>query len=149
MNDNQFETKWTSLITRYLKDYGSFEYIDISKSIEKVITSCFDQVQRVQKYGIYVIRQKNDHKVLYIGKGGTIKQDGKFKKQDIPKRLKNTRGKISCEKWFSTLFNEKGPLIIEYIFLETKPESPALVEALLVQEYLNEYGCLPCKNSGF
>ncbi len=144
MNIGRFEEEWESLTKRY--KHGSFTY-DGSSSARRIIDSEFRKVQRQSKYGVYVIRQGDTREVLYVGKGGTIDRGGNFKKQDIPERLKNTKGdNISADNWFSSLAKEKGPLIIEYVFLDSKPESPALVESCLLQAYLNERGCLPYRN---
>jgi hypothetical protein len=144
MNIGRFEEEWESLTKRY--KHGSFTY-DGSSSARRIIDSEFRKVQRQSKYGVYVICQGDTREVLYVGKGGTIDGGGNFKKQDIPERLKNTKGdNISADNWFSSLAKEKGPLIIEYVFLDSKPESPALVESCLLQAYLNERGCLPYRN---
>ena len=77
-------------------------------------------------------------------------QDGSFKGQDIPGRLRNVKGKdTTANQWFRTLVGEKGPLIIEYGLLTTVPKSPALIEAVLLQAHLNEHGCLPYRNRAF
>jgi len=126
-------------------EWGSFEYYNSSGSFRTCATLHFRGVERQDKHGIYVIRQRNTREVLYIGKSGTIDSKGQFKGQDIPGRLKNVKGPIRSNKWFLDLLNEKGPLIIEYIFLSPS-KSPAFVEAALLQAYLNEHHRLPFKN---
>ena len=145
MNVDQFEQEWKSLKKR--NDHGSFEYADPSNPASRVITSHFRTMARLNKNGVYVIRQQTTCAVLYIGKGGTIKQDGKFKKQYLPGRLKNKHYNVSGNIWFRNLLNEHGPLVIEYLLLAPTPQSPALVEAKLVQLYLNQHGCLPVQNT--
>jgi len=126
--------------------YGSYEYSNLSKSFRTCTTSHFGRVTQQEKYGVYVVRQRDTQKVLYIGKSGTIDSQGRFKGQDIPGRLKNVKeGNVPAEKWFQDLLKKKGPLVIEYFFLSTS-KSPALVEAALLQAYLNQHHCLPCKN---
>ena len=127
-------------------EYGSYEYINPSDSFRACTTSHFRGVRRQEKYGVYVVRQRDTQEVLYVGKGGTIDSQGQFKGQDIPGRLKNVKeGDISADKWFRDLLQEKGPLVIEYVFLSTS-KSPAFVEAALLQAYLNEHHRLPYKN---
>lgn len=146
MTVGRFEEEWKSLTGKY--EHGSFRYEDSSFPARKVITSEFRNVQRQSKHGVYVIRQETTREVLYIGKGGTIDRAGKFKNQDIPNRLANVKGNdLPADIWFSSLVKEKGPLVIEYVFLASTPESPGLVESLLLQAYLNERGCLPYRNN--
>ncbi len=145
MNIGRFEEEWESLTKRY--EHGSFTY-DGSSSARSLIASEFGKVRRQSKYGVYVFRQGDTREVLYVGKAGTIERVGTFKKQDIPHRLANTKGNdISADDWFSSLAKEKGPLIIEYVFLDSKPESPTLVESRLLQAYLNERDSLPYRNN--
>jgi len=109
------------------------------------VKSHFENIKQKGKY-VYIVRQKETNEVLYIGKAGTINQNGEFKNQDLIGRLTNVRGeKISANEWFKNLYKEKGPLIVEYILLP-ETESPGYVENLLLQLYLNEHGRLPCKN---
>jgi len=126
--------------------HGSYEYSNPSESFRTCTTLHFRRVKRQERYGVYVVRQRDTQEVLYIGKGGTINLQGQFKGQDVPRRLKNVKGgDIFADKWFGDLLQEKGPLIIEYIFLP-KSKSPAFVEAALIQAYLNEHHRLPYKN---
>ena len=127
-------------------DHGSFEYADCLASFHSCLALHFRNVSRLEKYGVYVVRQRDTGEVLYIGKGGTIDSEGLFKGQDVQGRLANVKGgDISANKWFADLCQAKGPLVIEYVFLPTS-KSPALVEAVLLQAYLNEHHKLPYKN---
>lgn len=127
-------------------DHGSFEYNSSSLNFTTVVTSHFHSINQQKMYGVYVVRQRDTQEVLYIGKSGTIDSKGQFKGQDIPGRLKNVKGRdVSANKWFRDLFQERGPLVIEYIFLSTS-KSPAFVEATLIQAYLNEHHRLPYRN---
>jgi hypothetical protein len=87
--------------------------------------------------------------VLYIGKGGTITTSGTFKNQDVPNRLKASRGNVSSDTWFADLCRGDGPLLVEYVFLRSIPQCPALLESQLLQEHLNHYGRLPVANKSF
>jgi len=142
-----FESLWSTIRSEYHS--GSFEYVTPTKPFKTVVTSHFRSVRERNRYGVYIIRQKSTMDVLYVGKGGTIKPNGEFKDQDLPGRLKAERAKLNSNQWFGNLCNEYGPLVIEYIFLSAKPESPALVEAKLIQVYLNEFGKLPDKLQAF
>jgi hypothetical protein len=130
-------------------DCGQFEYTNLSGMFSSVVSSHFMHIKRLNKYGIYIVRQKSTGEVLYIGKSGTIKPEGKFKGQDIPRRLANVKGDIDANNWFKSLAEEKGDLLIEYVFLNEKPQSPTLVESVLIQSYFNQYGKLPFRNHAF
>jgi len=122
-----------------------------NKKFTGCTTAHFKKYNGEKVYGIYVVRRKSDWQVLYIGRAGKIKQDGKIVKQDIPERLKKLReNDILANKWFGELSKCEGTLTIEYVVL-TNPikTSSGLVEAILLQAYLNEKGCLPCKNKEF
>lgn len=127
--------------------HGSFVYASSSETFSSVCNNHFRHIKKIDKHGVYIIRQKSTNQVLYIGKGGTINDQGVFKRQDIPGRLTNRKGKISSNEWFKTLLSEKGVLVIEYLFLNKIPMSPAFVESVLLQSYLNEYGQLPNRNN--
>ena len=99
-------------------------------------------------YGAYVVRTRKNGEILYIGKGGTLLQEGDFKEQDLIGRLTKRRGKISANEWFSELCRKIGPIEIEY-FILSKGEAPAFIEAALLQAYFNEYGHLPIENKSF
>ncbi len=127
-------------------DHGQYVYNNSSGKFTICTTTHFRQVKRQERYGVYVVRQQDTREILYIGKAGTIDSQGRFKSQDVPGRLKNVKeGNISANRWFLDLVQEKGPIIIEYIFL-SKSTSPSLVEALLLQAHLNERHRLPYKN---
>ena len=126
--------------------HGAYEYSNPSESFRTCTTSHFKGATWQKRYGVYIVRQRDTQEILYIGKSGTIDSEGRFKGQDIPKRLKNVKeGNVSSDKWFQDLLQEKGPLVIEYILLSTS-RSPAFVEAALLQAYLNEYHRLPYRN---
>lgn len=126
--------------------HGAYEYSNLSKSFRTFTNSHFQVVTRQERYGVYIVRQRDTQEVLYIGKSGSIDSQGHFKGQDIPKRLKNAKeDNVSPDKWFRGLLQEEGLLVINYIFLSTS-RSPAFVEVSLLQAYLNEYHRLPYRN---
>ena len=143
-----FEDELSDLKKGY--DHGSFEYGDPNISFRHVVSSHFQKIQRNNRHGIYIVRQKSTGGVLYIGKSGTINPNGYFKGQDIPGRLKNVKnGDIPADEWFKNLVNEKGQLVIEYVFFPLTPKSPTLIESLLLQAYFNENKSLPYRNNSF
>ncbi len=127
-------------------EYGSFEYSETLHTFSSCVDTHFRRAIRQQKYGVYIVRQRDTGEVLYIGKSGTVDSKGRFLGQDIPGRLKNVKDShIPANQWFEDLCKEKGPLVIEYVLLPVS-NSPALVEAILLQAYLNEHNHLPYKN---
>lgn len=128
-------------------EHGSFPFASPSETFRSICNNHFRHIKRMDEHGVYIIRQKSTNQILYVGKGGAINNQGTFKRQDIPGRLTNRKGKISSNEWFKTLLSKKGVLVIEYLFLDKTPISPAVVEAVLLQAYLNEYGQLPCRNN--
>jgi len=140
-----FENELSAVKKKYY--HGSFEYSDSSINFKTVVTSHFRGIpQKTERYGVYVIGQKDTREVLYVGKSGTIDSQGQFKGQDIPGRLKNVKGgKVPSNNWFRNLLQERGHLVIEYVFLPMFI-SPAFVEAALLQAYLNEHQRLPYRN---
>lgn len=97
-------------------------------------------------YGVYIVWRHADQEILYIGKSGTVNRQGQFGRQDLPGRLTNRRGKISSEAWFYQMAQAEGKIRVEYVTLLSVPQSPALVEATLLQTYLNARGRLPPYN---
>lgn len=140
-----FEKKLSELKNMY--EHGSFEYKDSSTNFTRIVTSHFRTISRKkERYGIYIVRQKNTQEVLYIGESGTFDSEGHLRGQDIPERLKNVKdGYIPANNWFRDLLKEKGDLLVEYIFLPNS-EPPLPIEVALLQSYQSEYNCLPYKN---
>ena len=60
-------------------EHGSFEYGNTNILFRSVVESHFHNVQRIDKHGIYIIRQKSTRRVLFIGKSGIINKQGNFK----------------------------------------------------------------------
>ncbi len=144
INIRLFEEDITSLKEIYPS--GSYEYSYPHENFRACTTKHFRGVKEKERFGVYIVRQRDTRHVLYIGKSGTLDSQGKFKGQDIPGRLKNVKSSnMKADEWFLDLLQDKGPLIIEYIFLPIS-RSPALVEVILLQEYLNEHNHLPYKN---
>lgn len=136
------------------KDYksGCYEYDNDLHHFSAITINHFKNKDREKNSrGVYLIREKKSSEILYIGKAGSIDNNGDFKKQTISGRLKNKKDGKSSNIWTKDLYNErKGTLIIEYILLpETKNPTPAFIEALLLQTFLNDYHRLPIKNKMF
>jgi|GEM_PF-6813204 len=104
-----------------------------------------------QKLGIYLIYGKNKRnaKLLYIGKGGSVNQNGEPTRQGLRGRIKNTRNKnMSGQNYFKKLMQNYDYLQVCWIqtFTENKKTIPAKAEAELLQIYFDERQQLPPEN---
>ena len=138
------------LFGRWKSEYrhGSFVYDDLNACFRELVEQHFNR-EAGKVYGVYVVRQKYDGSILYIGKGGTVGRDGQFKGQDVVGRLRNVRNDdVGADRWFRELLLENGPLVVEYLVVEP-PIAPAFVEAALLEAYLMEHKRLPPKNAAF
>lgn len=100
------------------------------------------------KRGVYLIL-KNKDELIYIGKAGTLRQDGTYSQQDLSGRLRAPReSNQTANTWFGGLSKTHGRLHIKYLILpDSKP--PASVEAQLLTEYFNKCKQLPLVNKSF
>jgi hypothetical protein len=126
---------------------ATFDYIDSSVRFRTVAKAHFDG-RRSKLYGVYLVWQKQQRTILYLGKAGTLDGYGNYKGQDIIGRLLNVRGEGSSDAWFATAVQQYGPLSLEYIVLDP-PIAPAFVEAVLLQTHLSQFGHLPALNRSF
>ncbi|WP_372365123.1 hypothetical protein [Candidatus Uabimicrobium sp. HlEnr_7] len=132
------------LVKQRASSFGSFAYDFCDQHFSAVARQNLKEY--CDSYGVYIIRQATTLKIIYIGKAGTVKNDGTFKQQGLFKRLTNERSqKTPANIWFKGLLDKYGSLQIDYFILE-KSFCPAFAEAILLQTYLNENGFLPEKN---
>jgi hypothetical protein len=102
-------------------------------------------------YGIYAICNSDNHQILYIGKGGTIQNNGTFKNQNINGRLKAARGTYNNSYlYFQNIMTENtlNSLIFLVIYSNTN-NPPAYIESISLRHYLNQNNCLPILNNEF
>lgn len=140
----ELESFWQNL--KRQQPHGLFDYSVEDESFGSIVKDHFRQAKLANSYGVYIVWRHANQEILYIGKSGTIDRQGRFGKQDLPGRLTNRRGNISSEAWFYQMAQAEGKLLIEYVTLLPVPQSPALVEATLLQAYLNARGHLPPYN---
>lgn len=102
----------------------------------------------LDNYGVYLIVDKNDE-IVYIGKSGTIKQNGEFGNHTLSRRIMQgkpwLKGKNYTVYWFVTIKNKKGKLkshISTY-------NLPSVVECELLRKFYKLERCLPEHNSAF
>lgn len=99
--------------------------------------------------GVYIIyNSKNE--IVYIGKAGTVNQDGTFKKQGLRKRLTNQHHGIRREDYFISKIADEGIDHIDIKWYElTSGVIPGYIEGMLIQEYFKKHGKLPSWNDCF
>ena|SRR3989339_1599662 len=99
-------------------------------------------------YGVYLFfNSKNE--CIYIGKAGTVLQNGNIKSQDICKRLNNKRKKKNSKKVYEEWYSKHGILKIKVIDTWKIKKCPGFVEYDLLQSYFDEYKKLPEYNTCF
>lgn len=99
--------------------------------------------------GVYIIYNSKGE-IVYIGKAGTINQDGTFKKQGLRRRLNNQHHGMRREDYFiSKIEDDDLDHIIIKWYEVNQGVIPGSAEGILIQEYFNKYGELPPWNEGF
>lgn len=103
------------------------------------------------EYGIYAICDSDEQRVLYIGKGGTIQNDGTFKNQNLNGRLKAPRGNYNNSYlYFQDIMNQNNfDSLIFLVIYSGVNNPPAYIESISLHQYLNQNNCLPMFNNEF
>ena len=102
--------------------------------------------------GIYIVCDQINNKILYIGKAGTLKNDGTFKEQKLNERLLASRGTqyTTSHKYFMHKMNQNNLQILRfYIFYSNQNIPPAYMEAAVLYNFYNINKCLPLLNDEF
>ena len=100
-------------------------------------------------YGVYVISgfRNAEREILYIGKSGTVCQDGSMKRQGIRKRLTMKQDGMRRRTFFKKVIAEKNLNELHIEWFVTYPKIPPfLAESELLAAYLTESGKLPVLN---
>ncbi len=102
----------------------------------------------------YIVRLAKGHvDLVYIGKSGTIEQNGRFKNQLLRSRLNNKQNGMKREEFFQKKMREEdidGLDIYWFVtFDEENRDLPGYVEGLLMQRYFEVHGKLPPWNGEF
>ena len=91
--------------------------------------------------------------ILYIGNGGTVKQNGEFEKQELKERINNRQNKEQMRKAFLSLKMKENKdlqeIFIEWCILDKNKCLPSAVKADLLQQYYLKHKCLPIWNKKF
>lgn len=122
---------------------GHCNFPDNGKTLREITTNI------PNAHGVYIICDSKGE-IVYIGKAGEIKQDGTLTKQGLHDRLNNQNNRKSREADFISKMEESNidSIIINWYELNSK-EAPSLVEARLLQKYLDKYKRLPIWNKAF
>lgn len=105
--------------------------------------------------GVYYILQLRKGKVdlVYIGKSGTLNQNGSFSKQQLKTRINNKQNGTKRQDFFQEIMAENDIDALDIYWFVTFDKNhndlPAFVEATIMQRYFEIYGCLPEWNKSF
>ncbi len=129
-------------------------YLKTGNCTFKIRNSLKEQTENIPDgYGVYKIyANSKDGELLYIGKGGTIQNDGSFKKQNLKERINNKQDGVKRQEFFSQKLSEESDisqLFIEWYIIDTKQYIPGYYEAALIQEYYQQHARLPRWNLCF
>ncbi len=99
--------------------------------------------------GVYYILRLAEDKVslVYIGKSGTILNNGKFKEQGLNGRLNNKQESMKREDFFNKKCEDENIDALDiYWFVTVDKENndlPGFVEGTLIQRFYEVHGKLP------
>lgn len=105
--------------------------------------------------GVYYVLKLSKGKIelVYIGKSGSMLQNGNFKDQLLFKRLNNKQDGVKRQIFFDAkILKEDINSLNIYWFVtidEKNNDLPGYVEGLLMQRFYEVYGCLPAWNKCF
>jgi hypothetical protein len=107
------------------------------------------------KPGVYYFLRLRKGKIdlVYIGKSGTMMQNGKFRDQLLKGRLNNKQDGMKRQIFLDLkLVDEEIDAVDIYWFVthdKNHQDLPGFVEGILLQIFYETYGKLPEWNSGF
>jgi len=138
-----------NLIEEYKKS-NQFGIFELKK--DEIINDIIRKNEVPNSYGIYIIYSiKNLSKnIIYIGKSGTMINDGTFKKQGIAQRLTKIQNKLPRKIYFQNVIKEYEFEKLEFLWITTfdkmYKEIPSSSEAKMIQAYFSEFKKLPLLN---
>lgn len=119
---------------------------------DEIINDIIKKNKVPNSYGIYIIYSiKNLSKdIVYIGKSGTMINDGTFRNQGIAKRLTKVQNGLPRKIYFQNVIEEYKFEKLEFLWITTFDEKyqeiPSLCEAKMQQAYFSEHKKLPLLN---
>ncbi|MEY3501267.1 MAG: hypothetical protein RL308_2940 [Bacteroidota bacterium] len=102
-------------------------------------------------YGIYAVCDTRDNSVIYIGKGGTIKNNGVFGNQNLNGRLKAPRGVYNNSyEYFKKVMNDNSMENLTFFVVYSNSDNPpAYIEAVALLDFYKQNSALPLLNNEF
>jgi hypothetical protein len=102
----------------------------------------------------YIIRLARGRvELVYIGKSGTIMQNGSFKDQFLKGRINNKQGDIKRQDFFDKKMTEENIDGLDIYWFVTMDKNhhdlPGFVKGLLLQRYFEVHGKLPPWNKDY
>lgn len=102
----------------------------------------------------YIIRLANGRiDLVYIGKSGTINQNGKFRDQLLKGRINNKQDGMKRQQYFEQKISEENVDGLDIYWFVTMDQNnndlPGYVEGVLMQRYFEVHGKLPPWNKCF
>ena len=137
------------LIEKYKKtnQYGIFEL-----KAEESINDIIKQNKVPDSYGIYILYsvKSSSKNIIYIGKSGTMTNDGTFKEQGLAKRLTMKQDGMMRKIFFQKIIKKYDYDKLEFLWITTfdknHHEIPSYCEAKMIQAYFDEHNKLPLLN---
>jgi len=105
--------------------------------------------------GVYYILRLSRGKIdlVYVGKSGTIRQNGKFKEQGLNGRLNNKQEGIKREDFFNNKCEKENIKALDIYWFVTfdnkNHDLPGFVEGTILQRYFEVHGKLPLWNKEY
>lgn len=123
---------------------GKFEFRQ-GQRIREVVRSA----EVPEEYGAYIISD-SEGRVLYVGRSGTMLNDGRFQRQTLLGRLTNRQGGLSRQEFFGNMLRERDVQSLHFEWFVTfggaNKVLPSLAESQLLQAYFDDHGRLPPYN---
>ena len=130
----------------------AFEHGELTMRAKDSINDVVEREHVSEDYGMYVISgcHGEERETIYIGKAGTVCQNGRMKKQGLRKRLAMKQNGVYRKELFPKVMkdNSFNALHIEW-FVTYRGENgipPFLAEAELIAAFLVTFHCLPLLN---
>ena len=131
---------------------SAFDYGEFTLRAEESINDVVKREKVPQRYGVYIVSgcHKKECETIYIGKSGTIMQNGDLGKQGLRKRLTMKQEGMYRRVFFPKIIKEYDFdfLHIEWFvtYLNGNGIPPFLAEAELIAAFLKTSRCLPMLN---
>ncbi|HXS36586.1 MAG TPA: hypothetical protein VN721_07790 [Flavipsychrobacter sp.] len=135
-----------SELEKYRQGHFSFTTGDSLRIVSKEVPDL---------HGVYYVSRlaKGNDDIVYIGKSGTILQNGSCKKQTLRVRINNIHEKMRRESYFKQKIETGNidTLTIHWFitFYRDSKDLPGYIEGLMMQQYFDIYKKLPDWNKEF